>query len=214
MKHLNHLRKPIVAVALIGVLAVGSAAATAYQTITAALRPDITVELNGKEQTMKDVNGKEIYAISYNGSTYLPIRAIGEALGMTVNWDSATQTVDLVGNANTGTTGATYIGGDKAKEIALKDAGYTASQVTMVRLSNDWEDGRMVYDVEFYVNKTEYDYEIDAITGTILEKDKDIENFTIPTTSAGITLNRAKEIALADAGVKEANAISFPAFGP
>ena len=206
MKHLNHLRKPIVAVALIGVLAVGSAAATAYQTITAALRPDITVELNGKEQTMKDVNGKEIYAISYNGSTYLPIRAIGEALGMTVNWDSATQTVDLVGNANTGTTGATYIGGDKAKEIALKDAGYTASQVTMVRLSNDWEDGRMVYDVEFYVNKTEYDYEIDAITGTILEKDKDIENFTIPTTSAGITLNRAKEIALADPGVKEANA--------
>ena len=84
---------------------------------------------------------------------------------MTVNWDSATQTVDLVGNANTGTTGATYIGGDKAKEIALKDAGYTASQVTMVRLSNDWEDGRMVYDVEFYVNKTEYDYEIDAIQG-------------------------------------------------
>ena len=82
MKHLNHLRKPIVAVALIGVLAVGSAAATAYQTITAALRPDITVELNGKEQTMKDVNGKEIYAISYNGSTYLPIRAIGEALGI------------------------------------------------------------------------------------------------------------------------------------
>lgn len=207
MKHLNHLRKPIVAVALIGVLAVGTAAATAYQTISAALRPDITVELNGKEQTMKDVNGKEVYPISYNGSTYLPIRAIGEALGLTVNWDSATQTVDLTGSAVTDSTaGGTYIGGDKAKEIALKDAGYTASQVTMVRLSNDWEDGRMVYDVEFYVNKAEYDYEIDAITGTILEKDKDIDNFTIPTTSAGITLNRAKEIALADAGVSEANA--------
>ena len=202
MKHFNHLRKPIVAVALVGALAVGTAAATAYQTITASLRPDITVELNGTPQTMKDVNGNEVYAISYNGTTYLPIRAIGEAMGLTVNWDSATQTVDLVGSAAGSTTGV-YISGDRAKEIALNDAGYTESQVVMVGVELEWDNGRLVYDVEFYVNKTEYDYEIDAAAGTIVEKDQDIENFTIPTTGVNITLNRAKEIALADAGEQE-----------
>lgn len=202
MKHFNHLRKPIVAVALVGALAVGTAAATAYQTITASLRPDITVELNGTPQTMKDVNGNEVYAISYNGTTYLPIRAIGEAMGLTVNWDSATQTVDLVGSAAGSTTGV-YISGDRAKEIALNDAGYTESQVVMVGVELEWDNGRLVYDVEFYVNKTEYDYEIDAAAGTIVEKDQDIENFTIPTTGVNITLNRAKEIALADAGKQE-----------
>lgn len=204
MKHLNQLRKPIVAVALVGALAVGTAAANAYQTISAALRPDITVELNGTEHTMKDVNGNEVYAISYNGTTYLPIRSIGEALGLTVNWDSATQTVDLVGSVS-GVTG-TYISGDRAKEIALNDAGYTESKVVMVGLELEWDNGRLVYDVEFYVNKTEYDYEIDASTGAILAKDQDIENFTIPSSGVSITLNRAKEIALADAGVKAADA--------
>ncbi len=39
-----------------------------------------------------NINGKTIPAITYNGSTYGPIRAIGEALGKTVEWDQETKT--------------------------------------------------------------------------------------------------------------------------
>lgn len=43
----------------------------------------------------KDSAGKEIEPFIYNGTTYLPVRTVGEAIGKKVNWDGATQTVYL-----------------------------------------------------------------------------------------------------------------------
>ena len=71
-----------------------------------------------------------------------------------------------------------YIGIERAKAIALRDAG--VSGVTFVKAKIDYEDGVRVYDVEFYKDNVEYDYEIDAVTGQIRKKDLDIENYTIP----------------------------------
>jgi len=41
----------------------------------------------------KDSKGNQIEPFIYNGTTYLPVRAVGEALGKKVDWDGATQTV-------------------------------------------------------------------------------------------------------------------------
>lgn len=61
---------------------------------------------------------------------------------------------------------------DKAKEIALKDAGLAVSQVQFEKAKLEREDGRLVYEIEFFIRgQKEYDYEIDAYTGRILEKD-------------------------------------------
>jgi|GEM_PF-4350015 hypothetical protein len=46
----------------------------------------------------------------------------------------------------------------------------------LTKLKLDTEDGIKVYDVEFYKANVEYDYEIDAITGNILDKDVEIED--------------------------------------
>ena len=62
---------------------------------------------------------------------------------------------------------------DKAKEIALADAGYEETQVTMSRIRYEWDDGIQIYDVEFYSGGLEYEYEIDAKSGDIIEKDID-----------------------------------------
>ncbi len=64
----------------------------------------------------------------------------------------------------------------QAKEIALEDAQVTKSDVNKIRIERDRDDGRQVYDIEFYVGAKEYDYEIDLYTGEILSKDLDIEN--------------------------------------
>ena len=37
----------------------------------------------------------------------------------------------------------------------------------------DYDDGRLVYEVGFYVDNVEYDYEIDATTGSIISRDID-----------------------------------------
>lgn len=68
---------------------------------------------------------------------------------------------------------------DEAEAIALKDAGYSASQTVYLRSQKDYDDGRTEYEVEFAVENAdgsyvEYDYEISA-DGRILSKDVDVE---------------------------------------
>lgn len=92
---MKRMRTAVTALALTGALAVGAVAATTVQKITADLRPDMTVQVDGEARTMLDQKGNIVYPISYNGTTYLPVRALGEILGQNVAWDSATQTVIL-----------------------------------------------------------------------------------------------------------------------
>lgn len=89
---------------------------------------------------------------------------------------------------------------DQAKSIALEDAGVAESDTQFIWIEEDYEDGRSIYDVEFFANGTEYDYEIDCSTGRIISSDFDIEHYTPDTGNSagtGITLDEARSIALA-----------------
>ena len=66
-----------------------------------------------------------------------------------------------------------FIGVDRAKSIALEHAGVSASSVSFSKAKLDDDDGRGVYEIEFYVGNTEYDYKIDAYSGGIIVYDKD-----------------------------------------
>lgn len=70
-------------------------AATIYNTVTGTVRPDITVKLDNSTLNLKDENGQAITPIIVNGRTYLPVRAIADSTGLKVDWDSATNTVNL-----------------------------------------------------------------------------------------------------------------------
>lgn len=85
-----------VALALVCGLVIGAAASNgAAQLIQAYLTPGRSVKYEGEVQIMKDEKGNVLYPISYNGSTYLPIRAIAGLLDVPVKWDGDTQTVLL-----------------------------------------------------------------------------------------------------------------------
>ena len=102
---------------------------------------------------------------------------------------------------------------DEAKAAALRDAGLSDSDVTFKKTELDHSHGTQVYDIEFYTSDIEYEYEIDASNGTVLEKN--IEQFQIqtnPTDSAinssgndYIGVDRAKEIALNHAQLNESD---------
>ena len=77
------------------------------------------------------------------------------------------------GHGNHTQTSGTYIGDDSAKSIALNHAGFSASDVTRLKSEFDIEDGQAVYEVEFYKDGREYDYEINASDGTILKYEAD-----------------------------------------
>ncbi len=70
----------------------------------------------------------------------------------------------------------TLIGEDKAKEIALKHAGIIEDGVRFNRIELDRDDGILVYEVEFFQDRTEYDAEINAEDGTVLSFEKDYQD--------------------------------------
>lgn len=102
-----------------------------------------------------------------------------------------------------------YIGLEAAKQAALNHAGVSASQATFLEAEYDYDDGRMVYEVEFHVNGTEYEYEIDAQTGDVV-KHKSEQNGantsgSSANTSSYIGESAAKAAALKHAGVSESS---------
>lgn len=71
-----------------------SLAATVTEQISAAFM-DIKIVLNGETLTPTDATGATVEPFIYNGTTYLPVRAVGEAFGLDVTWDGDTNTVYL-----------------------------------------------------------------------------------------------------------------------
>lgn len=65
------------------------------------------------------------------------------------------------------------IGRTKARDIALKHAGLSASQVRDLEVELDKEGGKSHYDVDFEADGYDYDYEIDAESGKILKSRKE-----------------------------------------
>ena len=62
-----------------------------------------------------------------------------------------------------------YIGAEAAKKAAYQHAGVSAGQAQWTEIDFDYENGVMVYEVEFTANGVEYDYDVNAATGAIVK---------------------------------------------
>ncbi len=63
------------------------------ENVKVLLNRDIKIYYNSKVQTFTDVNGKVVYPLSYNGTTYLPVRAVSNLFNLKIDWDSKNYTV-------------------------------------------------------------------------------------------------------------------------
>lgn len=164
------------------ILGLGGAALAATHSIQ--INDGIKVTINGAYFTPRDAGGQEVPLFTYNGTTYAPIRALCEAAGMRVDYDSGTRTAQITTGDRvlaTDPNAASYIAVEKAKEIALAHAGVQPADAVFVQARLDREDGRVCYDLEFYSGSIEYDYDIDAVTGAILDFDHDMDHYSIQT---------------------------------
>lgn len=124
-----------------------------------------------------------------------------------------------------------YIGEERALEIALKHAGAQANEILVEKNRLDYEDGAMVYEVEFYYQEHEFEYDIDALSGEIRHVDKEREkapeekqnqssqkdgaqngsssqkdsNASVQASGQDIGREKAVEIALSHAGLSQSN---------
>ena len=123
----------------------------------------------------------EVYSVS--GSDYVKLSDLANALNLNVYWDNGIH----VQSSNAGTalasgipanTAPTAAGGmteAEAKAIALADAGVQESDAFFLKVKTDREHGIMVYEIDFYSNGMEYDYDIDISTGEIVGKSQEAE---------------------------------------
>jgi hypothetical protein len=58
---------------------------------------------------------------------------------------------------------------EQAKQVALNFAGVNASEASFTKAYKGYDDGREVYEIEFYANNTEYDMDVDVYTGRITD---------------------------------------------
>ena len=79
---------------------------------------------------------------------------------------------DYLTGIGNNTTTSNYIGADRAKEIVLNHAGLSSSDVRFSKVELDVDYHIATYELEFYYNYYEYDYEIDAVTGEILKYER------------------------------------------
>lgn len=234
-KKLTLLLAVVIALSLVAVGAVGKGV---VEKIEAELRGDFTVVVDGVKQTFRDVNGNVVEPVLYNGTTYLPVRAIGEMMGKTVYWYQDEKRIELAEPAGESlVTDADVIidGTDKvnknndmikhekattpvteaevsleeAKAAVLKKAGLKEADVVFTKAKLDYDDGRLVYEIDFKTDTAKYDAEVDATTGDVIEWEvEEIRTQTVTVKAeAGVTLEEAKTIALKKAGLTEADVV-------
>lgn len=117
-----------------------------------------------------------------------------------------------------------YIGEENALKAAFEDAGAVQDTVEYLRVHLDYEDGTVVYEIEFVSGGIEYEYEVRASDGFIMKKDAEIyDDISVMFPSNGgnsgstavdgeyIGESKAKEIVLTHAECTE-NQVSFTKF--
>ncbi|MDQ0896417.1 MULTISPECIES: stalk domain-containing protein [unclassified Paenibacillus] len=112
----------------------GVFAGSNLQEIKAYLNGDIKFEVKGSAWAPKDLEGNMILPITYNGTTYVPLRAISDALNTSIEYDSNRNMV-IVGdnekknptNVNT-TTKTNEINKIDVVLKAFRDDGFTVGE--------------------------------------------------------------------------------------
>ena len=143
----------------------------------------------------------------------------------------------FVGMTSAGTASErAYIGEAEAKRIALAHAGVNEGDIYGYEFEMDYEHGAMIYELEFDCAGSEYEYDINAKTGEIIKFESDRRGSVSPAPTAApdaatapastptpsstpkptanaesgyIGEAKAKQIALAHAGVSEGSISEF-----
>ena len=112
----------------------------------------------------------------------------------------------IAGPGSIGAAAAESTTADYAVSIALSDAGLSEDEVTIEDVEKGTEQGASVYEIEFWTDEKDYEYDIAVADGEIVKVSWE---YSEPYADGKqINQTQARNIAVADAGVNE-NKTSF-----
>lgn len=122
-------------------------------------------------------DGVEIYEVEFHVGAKEYEYDIHAANGNIISYeiDSEDENDDNNHSSN-GTDSIQVISEDDAKKIALTHASVEETEIKNFTIKFDKDDETLQYDIEFYYSEKEYDYTIDAQTGSIVESEIDVND--------------------------------------
>ena len=129
--------------------------------------------------TLSEVAGVACYKVEFTSGEYAYAYTINAETGAVMEMSSQAQNATGIGTVDEA----------EAQKIALEHAGVKAADATIIRSKLDYEDGRQVYDIEWYAGGAKYDYEIAADTGEIISSA--YEEKTVGANSNNVTVSEA-----------------------
>jgi len=166
-------RSRFVAFLLALIMVLGSAAMAVGSKTEISIYPGVNLSVNG--QNVKPVNerGEEVELFLYNDSTYAPIRYLAQLLGLDVDWDGKSSTVQLEGKVNLDAVKGDYIpgtytgtamgfGGPVTATVTVTADAITAARVTGDKETDDI--GAVALNRLGYLARTQ-GLEMDGVTG-------------------------------------------------
>ena len=157
--------------------------------------------------TLSEVAGVDCYKVEFTSGEYAYAYTINAETGAVMEMSSQEQNAQASGtqtevadstvpataqtSAAAPSQNATGTGtvDEAAQKIALEHAGVKAADATITKSKLDYEDGRQVYDIEWYAGGAKYDYEIAADTGEIISSA--YEEKTMGADSKNVTVSEA-----------------------
>lgn len=152
---------------------------------------NISVTLDGVKLDLRDAKGNAVEPFMFEGTNYLPVRALAESLGLEVAWDSANATVVLTTPGNESSAEADpvdtfLLSKDHVRFYytgyeATADGGYQFN----IRVENDSDYTLHIYEQDFAINgfSVDCDFELDIQPG---------ESITQPVTVSKDALAKAE----------------------
>ena len=153
--------------------------------------------------TLSEVAGVACYKVEFTSGEYAYAYTINAETGAVMEMSSQEQNAQASGTqteaaaqAQTSApttaqtaTGTGTVDEAAAQKIALEHAGVKAADATITKSKLDYEDGRQVYDIEWYAGGAKYDYEIATDTGEIISSA--YEEKTMGADSKNVTVSEA-----------------------
>lgn len=113
------------------------------------------------EIELDDDDGKLIYEVEFETAEYEFEYDIDAKTGKIIKSErEKKEDEDFIGD---------IISEDEAKRIAFNHAGIKASEAEDIEIEIDFDDGQVMYSVEFSIGELEFEYKIEAYSGSILE---------------------------------------------
>lgn len=138
------MKKNVFVLSLLGAMVLGTCPVSAEdgtREISAAFR-DIKIIVDGKQLSTP------AEPFIYNGTTYLPVRAVGEAVGKEVAWDNDTKTVTLTTPPPTIEADRDIIG-NLDFELSVTPSG-KKERTEILRVNEKYENGSTSYSLYYY----------------------------------------------------------------